>query len=91
MMAHKRLSLQQALLALDNDDFSDDNTGGMSTDEEEDLDRQLGLTDGVSRQVFYVFFRPFLVSRSYICCAVCVSQTGLKSLVFLLYILKYAF
>ena len=49
MMAHKRLSLQQALLALDNDDFSDDTTGGMSTDEEDDLDRQLGLTDGVSR------------------------------------------
>ena len=60
MIAHKRLSLFEALQALQDDDFGDENTGGISTDEEDDLDRLLGLTDGVSRQVFYVFTRLFV-------------------------------
>ena len=59
MMAHKRLSLSEALQALQDDDFCDENTGGMSTDEEDDLDQLLSLTDGVSRQVFYVFYKAF--------------------------------
>ena len=54
MTARKRLSYDQVLQALENDDFSDENAGGMSTDEEDDLDRQLGFTDGVSRQVFSI-------------------------------------
>ena len=86
MMEHRRLSLQQALLALDNDDFSDDTTGGMFTDEEDDLDRQLGLTDGVSRCVSYGFFWPFTVyMRLHLLPCVYVTKWSEKHIIFALY------
>lgn len=58
----------------------------MSTDEEDYLDRQLGLTDDVSRQVFYLVFRPFVVYTLYIFLRfVCVTNWSEIAYIFNLY------
>ena len=58
MMASERSDqssdCNQVLEALDKDDFYDENAGGMTSDEEDALDRELGLTDDISRYVFHV-------------------------------------
>ena len=55
MMASERSDqssdCNQVLEALDKDDFYDENAGGMTSDEEDALDRELGLTDDISRYV----------------------------------------
>ena len=88
MMAHKRLSLFEVLQALLDDNFGDENTGGISTDEEDDLDRLLGLTDGVSRQVFNVFYKAFRGLNVLTFHGECVRQTDLNTPIFLLYTLR---
>ena len=58
MMASERSDqssdCNQVLEAIDKDDFYDENAGGMTSDEEDALDRELGLTDDISRYVFHV-------------------------------------
>ena len=88
MMAHKRLSLFEALQALLDDNFGDENTGGISTDEEDDLDRHLGLTDGVSRQVLNVFYKAFRGLHVLTFHGECVPQTDLNTPIFLVYTLR---
>ena len=65
MMAHKRLSLFEALQALQDDDFCDKNTGGISTDEKDDLDWLLGF----DRRCLKTSFLRFLLGFSWLACA----------------------